>query len=169
MELATTKLTLLIRNFTFHKLKVEYLNKTAEQTLAIDGFKGRAEISLVVVGNTRMKSLNRKYRNINKATDVLSFGNSEESKRGCVKFIHPPNHIAYLGEIFICYPQAQKQAKEEKCSIDEALSVLLIHGILHLLGYDHKKDCERMIMEEKEKAVLESLKGVTTIKCLNLI
>jgi probable rRNA maturation factor len=149
-------MTLLIKNFTKQKLNKKYLNKVAEETLKIVGFKRPAEISLVISGEERIRSLNKKYRNINKITDVLSFGN-EVVKNGSAKFISPPDKIIYLGEIFICYPKVVRQAKQKKHSMKKELTILLIHGILHLLGYDHKKDYKNSEMKILEEKILESL------------
>ncbi|MCK5466664.1 rRNA maturation RNase YbeY [Candidatus Parcubacteria bacterium] len=135
---------LLIKNFTKNKLNQKYLNKITEKTLEVTKFKKPVEISLVITGEKRIKSLNKKYRKINKITDVLSFGNEE--------FISLPNKIIYLGEIFICYPRAIRQAKQKRHSVKKETSILLIHGILHLLGYDHKgdyKDSEMKVLEKK--------------------
>ena len=83
------------------------------------------EISLVLVCDARMKGLNKKYRKRKGTTDVLAFD---------------------YGEIFICVPQAKKQAKELGHSLKQELAILLIHGLLHLAGYDDeiKKDYNKM-------------------------
>lgn len=141
---------ILIKNFTGHKIDQKYLNKVANETLKVAGFKKPAEISLVITGDKRIRSLNKKYRKIDKVTDVLSFGNEE--KHGAVKFIDPID-IVYLGEIFICYPQAERQAKLEKHTVQKEIAVLLIHGILHLLGHNHKKEKEAKIMKKKEEKI----------------
>jgi len=135
---------ILIKNFTKNKLNQKYLNKIAEKTLEVAKFKKPVEISLVITGEKRIRSLNKKYRKINKITDVLSFGNEG--------FVGLPNKIIYLGEIFICYPQAVKQAKQKKHSVKKEMAILLIHGMLHLLGYDHQgdyEDSEMKVLEEK--------------------
>ena len=142
---------ILIKNFTKNKLDQKYLNKVADETLRITKFKKPVEISLVVTGEERIRSLNKKYRKINKITDVLSFGNEELSNKSA-EFVNPPDNIIHLGEIFICYPQTIRQAKQKKHSLKKEMSVLLIHGILHLLGYDHQgdyKNSEMKIIEEK--------------------
>ncbi|NOQ67855.1 rRNA maturation RNase YbeY [Patescibacteria group bacterium] len=148
-------MSLLIKNFTRQKLDQKYLNKVTEETLKIAEFKKPTEISLVISGEERIRSLNKKYRNINKITDVLSFGNEEAENRSA-KFISPPDRIIYLGEIFICYPQARKQAIQKKHSVKKELAILLIHGILHLLGYDHEKDYKNSEMKILEEKVLEN-------------
>jgi len=147
-------MTLLIKNFTKHKINQKYLNKIAEKTLETVKFKKPAEISLVIAGDRRIKTLNRKYRGKNKITDVLSFSALEDklNKNKKIKFISPKEK-AFLGEIFICYPQAARQAKFQKHPVKKETAILLIHGVLHLLGYDHLKKSEMIKMKQKEKDV----------------
>ncbi|MEA2097722.1 MAG: rRNA maturation RNase YbeY [Patescibacteria group bacterium] len=141
---------LLIKNFTKQKFDKRYLNKITEKTLEIAKLKKSTEISLVMIGEKRIRLLNKKFRRIDKVTDVLSFGNEEAE----AKFVNPPNDVLYLGEIFICQVQAKKQAKEKKHSVKKEMTILLIHGILHLLGYDHKGDYESSEMKILEKKIL---------------
>ena len=146
-----------IKNFTKQKLNQKYLNKIAERTLNIAKFKKPAEISLVIVGEKRIRTLNKKYRGIDKVTDVLSFGNSITNKiikSKTAKFIDPPDGIVRLGEVFICYSQVVKQAKQKRHSVKKEMTILLIHGILHLLGYEHKEDYESSKMKILEMKVL---------------
>jgi len=89
------------------------------------------EISIAFVGDKDIKKLNKEYRKIDRVTDVLSF---EE-----------------LNEIIICYPRAVEQAKDKKHPIKKEIETLLIHGLLHLLGYDHEKESDARIMEKLEK------------------
>lgn len=145
---------ILIKNFTKNKLNQKHLNKIAEETLKVAKFKKPVEISLVITGEKRIKSLNKKYRKINKVTDVLSFGFAHGLHSPEVSGTMEPtiDKIVYLGEVFICYPQAVKQAKQKNHNIKKEISILLIHGILHLLEYDHKgdyEDSEMKILEEK--------------------
>ena len=111
--------------------------------------KGIIEVG--IIGEKRIKKLNNIYRGIDKTTDVLSFAWQEESKvQG-----------EYLGQIFICYPQIQKQAKEYKVTIKEEFTRMLIHGLLHIIGYDHekKKEAEKMFsLQEKELAKIIPLR-----------
>ena len=153
-------MSLLIKNFTKQKLNQKYLNKIVEKTLESVKFKKPVEISLVVTGEKRIRSLNKKYRGVDKVTDVLSFGNdaiNKTAKNKTVKFVDSPNGVLHLGEIFICYSQAVKQAKQKKHSVKKEMAVLLIHGILHLLGYDHKEDYEKSEMKVKEVEILKEL------------
>ncbi|MCK5490941.1 MAG: rRNA maturation RNase YbeY [Candidatus Pacebacteria bacterium] len=144
-----------IKNFTKQKINKKYLDKIAEETLKVAKVKIPVEISLVITGEKRIKSLNKKYRGINKVTDVLSFGN--EDLNDTIKFIIPPEDILQFGQIFICYPKIEKQAKQKKHSCKKEFSILLIHGILHLIGYDHKESYENSEMKELEVMVFDAL------------
>lgn len=155
---------ILIKNFTHNKLDQKYLNKVAEKTLQVIKIKKSVEISLVITGEKRIKSLNKKFRGADKITDVLSFGNeeAEDKRKGnkfkkAIKFINPLSEILYLGEIFICYPQAEKQARQKNHSVKKELNILLIHGILHLAGYNHKEEYEKSEMKIIEKKILAVL------------
>ncbi len=144
-----------IRNFTKSKISSEYLSFVARKTIQLCGYKKKPEISLVIIGTKRMVSLNYKYRKKNKVTDVLSFGN--ENPLEAQKFIMSPSESINLGEVFICYKQAEKQSRDKKHSIKKEISILLIHGILHLLGFDHSKDEDAKKMQKMEALVLSSL------------
>jgi probable rRNA maturation factor len=148
---------ILIKNFTCCKINQKYLDKVAERTLQVIKIKKSIEISLVIIGEKRIRSLNKKYRGIDKITDVLSFGNEEAKNKSekQIKFINPPGDTLYLGEIFICYPQAEKQARQKNHSFKKELSILLIHGILHLAGYEHKEEYEKSKMKIIEEIVLK--------------
>ncbi len=103
--------------------------KKIERNLKI----AKAEVSIALVGPAEIRKLNRLYRKLDKVTDVLSFGRPARAKK---LNLEPAD---YLGEIIICLPQAQKQAKIAGHSCNAELELLLVHGFLHLLGYDHEK------------------------------
>ncbi len=94
----------------------------------------KVEVSLNLVGDTKIKELNKKYRSKNRVTDVLSFP-LEES--GLKKY-----DILPLGDIFICLPFAVKESKRQNISLKKELAQLTVHGFLHLLGYDHEKSAD---------------------------
>ena len=144
-----------IRNFTKNRADKKFLEKITEQTLKSAKIKGRREISLAIVGKGRIRTLNKKYRGKDEATDVLSFGELE-NKTG-KKFVMPPNNPGYLGEIVICFAKAEQQAKKSKHSAKKELAVLLIHGILHLAGFSHKKSKDAEEMKKLEELILKQL------------
>lgn len=149
-----------ICNFTTNEIDEKFLEETTEAVFRVVNKKdfpklekwGKIEISLAIVGNARMRKLNKMYRGKNRVTDVLSFGDKSVfeylSKAFKDKFVEIPDKTERLGEIIICYPRAKKQAKEKGHSLKKEVTILLIHGILHLLGFDHEK------METVESKIL---------------
>ncbi len=102
-----------------------------------------ARVSLVLVNDRRMRALNRSYRGKSATTDVLSF----DGPSGL-----PPGEARYLGEIVISVPRAYRQAATEGIAPDDEISNLMIHGLCHLLGYDHERGAkERRLMKETER------------------
>ena len=111
-----------IHNFTQNEIDEKFFRKVAEVVLKEVGIKEKIEISLAIVGDGRMRKLNKMYRGRNRVTDVLAFENKPvipylakafpRLKKGQnLEFIEPPDGIKRLGEIILCYPQAKKQAK----------------------------------------------------------
>ena len=142
---------LYIQNLTKARIDKKFLEKVSEKTLKIAGIKKKAEIGLVIVSNKKIKELNKKYRGIDKITDVLSFSQME------TKFVEPPDKILRLGEIFISYQKAKAQAIQRRQTIKKEIAFLFIHGILHLLGYGHTEEKDAKIMREIENKILSSL------------
>ena len=110
--------------------------------------KGEAELSVALVGDQEMRPLNARYRKKNKTTDVLSFPADPSM----------PLKAALLGDVIISVEQARRQAKERKISLKMEMVTLLIHGILHLLGYDHERSRRQAkIMASLEQKLLSHL------------
>jgi len=110
----------------------------------------RAELSIALVDDGEMRQLNRRYRKQNKTTDVLSFASKERLPSGRI----------LLGDVIISIDQARQQAKERKKSLKAEVVTLLIHGILHLLGYDHERSRRAArIMGDLERKLLRELCG----------
>jgi probable rRNA maturation factor len=159
-----------IHNFTQNEIREKFFERVTEAVLKTVGIKDKTEISLAIVGDGRMRKLNKMYRGKNRVTDVLAFANRSiipylakafpRLKRGeDFKFIEPPDGVKRLGEIIICYPRAKKQAKRLGHSLEKELTILLIHGILHLLGYEHEKGGpEAEEMKEMEEKILKQVK-----------
>ena len=107
-----------------------------------------ANLSLTFVGKTRMQNLNRTYRQRNYATDVLAFPMQDALQ----------SPLAFVGDVVICLPVALAQAPRFGNTADEEILRLLIHGTLHLLGYDHETtDREAQRMKRKERAIFGRL------------
>ena len=135
-----------------------WLKKVIKATLAREGMSGNIELGLFVSGQGKIRELNQKYRNEDEPTDVLAF--ATEKEMGFLPFIEPPDGVRHLGEVTVSYPQAVIQAGEHHHSVEKEIAILTIHGVLHLLGYDHDEPENGKKMKAKEKEILEGLKGL---------
>ena len=130
--------------FPYEKLLKKIINKSLKK----EKIKN-ANCSVIIVDKKYIKEINKKYRNINKVTDVISFALEDENK--CLI----PKNIHLLGDIYICYEKAKEQAEEYNHSLKREISFLAVHGLFHLLGYDHQTKEEEKIMFKKQEEVLE--------------
>ena len=122
------------------------IRRLAQRVLAAVGEPG-AELSIELVGDRRMRRLNRRYRNLDAPTDVLAFPIREGGG--------PPSPL--LGDVVISLHRAVCQASARGHSLEQEVSSLLVHGVLHLCGYDHERNQrEARRMRRKEQSVLRS-------------
>jgi probable rRNA maturation factor len=131
-----------------------WVKKMVRQVLKAEGVAPPYEVSLVFTDSETVQQLNRDYRGVDEPTDVLAFYMLPQ-KGADSSFALPPDGVTRLGEVIISYPQAAKQAKEQGHSPERELALLVIHGILHLLGYDHEEPNEENKMRERERRLLE--------------
>lgn len=117
------------------------------------------EVCITLVDDAAMRSLNETYRGIKRTTDVLSFSQHERDFQGLNAAIALPFNTYLLGDIVISINAAQRNSQRYKNSLKEEIQKLIVHGTLHLLGYDHKKkkDAEKMKKKEEElKKIIQS-------------
>ena len=128
-----------------HPIKKERLKRAAQTILSALGCPD-AEVSILIVDDARIQELNRDYLQRDKPTNVISFSMQEGETIAL--------HSQLLGDVVISVDTAARDASEAGCSFESELYFLLLHGILHLLGYDHERgtaeDAERMEAKEKE-------------------
>jgi probable rRNA maturation factor len=135
-----------------------WMQTIIEKTLAADNLPNAVEVSLLITNQERIQELNREYRGKDRPTDVLSFSMSEQKQESePTTFIGPPDGLLHLGEVIISYPQAVIQAREHRHSIKREMAILIIHGVLHILGFDHEKPKMEPAMSAKEKEILAEL------------
>lgn len=121
----------------------------AAQTLESEEYEGRAEVSVTLCDNERIHELNREYRGVDRATDVLSFPLFDDEVEG---------EECALGDIVISLEKAQAQAEEYGHSFEREVAFLCVHSVLHLLGYDHEEGkAEESEMFDKQKKILSSM------------
>jgi len=136
-------------NLTSFEIDEAYLRKIAEDVLRAEKACEACELSVAFVGPEKMQELNRDHRNKDSVTDVLSFQCCKDPEMKGKIEIEP------LGEVVICPSFVEEQAKLNENTFQKELSFVLIHGILHLSGYDHEKGGEEArIMEEKQDGYL---------------
>ncbi len=130
------------------------VRRACNATLDLENFEGKAEINVTFTCDDDIKDLNAQFRNIDKATDVLSFPLGEDG----VYDINPETGAKMLGDVVISLERAVAQAEEYGHSFERETAYLTVHSVLHLLGYDHVNGgLEKEIMREKEESVMEIL------------
>lgn len=141
------------KDFRFSKKKIEnFLEKVFKLTPYYKKIKNNIEINLLIVSSQKIKVLNKKYRKKDKATDVLSFSYFEGEQ-----LVLPKQEAFCLGEIIMSWPYLKKQAKNIGNTNEKEFKILIVHGFLHLLGYDHEvqKDFKAMNLLEKKAYKLD--------------
>ena len=133
------------------------LEGIARKVLAAENVGAKSEMGLVISSDERVQQLNRDYRHLDEPTDVLAFSARDEAADS--PFIPPPDGVLHLGEVIISYPQAAVQAEEHSHPVKKELTILLIHGLLHLLGYDHEESADEKKMQAREKELLKLIEG----------
>ncbi len=124
------------------------LERSALTALAHHYPGDEAELTIVITGDEQMRQLNHDYRGIDSATDVLSFP---------ADFIDPESDTPYLGDVLISYPRAAVQAETAGHAVTAELQLLVVHGVLHLLGYDHATEEEKSQMWAAQAQALAQL------------
>ena len=129
------------------------VRRCCNAVLRMEEFKGSAEISVTFVNNAQIKDYNKQYRDKDMVTDVLSFGMGENG----VYDIDPDTGAQILGDVVISMEKAQEQALRFDLSLQREVGYLTAHSVLHLLGYDHEDNLERVHMREKEEYIMDQL------------
>jgi len=119
-----------------------FIIKAVKAVAKAENLAGDFEVSVYLCGEDEIRELNKKYRNKDKVTDVLSFSGEDD---------------IILGDIVICAKRACEQAYEYGHSVNRELAFLTVHSMLHLLGYDHEEDTDRMLMEELQKTITDKV------------
>jgi probable rRNA maturation factor len=130
------------------------LEQAALLTLNQESAPANADMTIVLTDDSQLHELNREYLGVDSPTDVLSFPASESD---------PETGLAYLGDILISIPRAMQQAQAAGHSLEAETQLLVVHGTLHLLGYDHAETEEKDRMWKAQAEVLERL-GLSHIK-----
>lgn len=157
-------------DFRFEFDAEEVFRLVAEEVLEMENCPYEAEVDLTITTEEEIRANNSEFRQIDKVTDVLSFPFLEFTEPGVFAVdeessdeFDPDTGELMLGDIVICYRRAIEQAEEYGHSVKREFAFLAAHSMLHLCGYDHMEDDERVVMEEKQERVLQKL-GITREK-----
>ncbi len=135
-----------------------WLKGIAHRVLEAEKIASSIEMGLLITDSQTIQKLNRIYRGEDKPTDVLAFqmtpGMNQELE---LPFVSAPDGIKHLGEVVISYQEAVKQAQEQGHGVTRELAFLIVHGILHLLGYDHELPEEERKMRDRENEIFSLL------------
>ena len=121
------------------------VRRVARKALEVESYK-EAQVSILFCEDAYIKRLNREYRGVNASTDVLAFSMHEGR--------FPKVHSEILGDVVISLETASRQTKRYRHSLNKEIALLVVHGILHLLGYDHLKKKDKEKMRKKEQQIL---------------
>jgi probable rRNA maturation factor len=135
------------------QIDVRRLRQAAVKTLAHEKVEGDAELTIAITDDDEIRALNRKHRGVDAPTDVLSF--AETATRA--PFIAAPGEPVYQGDVVISFPRAEAQARVGGHPVADELTLLVIHGVLHLLGHDHAKAREKRKMWAAQGKILREL------------
>ena len=135
-----------------------WVKEIARQVLKVEGVAPPYEVSLVFTDSETVKQLNRDYRGVDEPTDVLAFYMLPQ-KGADSSFAIPPDGVTRLGEVIISYPQAVIQAEEYQHPVEREILILIIHGVLHLLGYEHDTPELELKMRAREAETLSHIEG----------
>lgn len=141
-----TDVTNISSNTTFDVGKVE---QAVSETLLAHNSED-CEVSVLLTDDPHMKQLNRDYRDIDVPTDVLAFAMQEGEDNNVM-------NTNILGDVVISLETAARQAKNESHSLEEEVAFLTVHGVLHLLGYDHQTQNEASVMFAKQESILQRI------------
>ncbi len=130
------------------------INEYYKKTLDVLNIKDEMDLSLIIVGKTKIRNINRDYRNIDRVTDVISFANIDSDD---YDYLVEEGEVN-LGDIFINVDRVKSQAKKYEHSIKREFMFLFVHGMLHLLGYDHMEKEDEKIMFSLQDKIIGELK-----------
>lgn len=143
----------LFENNTNEEINYKLIEKVISEALRYEGVNDNTEVSVTIVDNEEIRKINNKFRNIDRATDVLSFPLIDFDNES----LPDDGSKICLGDIIISIERAKEQAKEYGHSIDREIGFLTAHSMLHLLGYDHMVPEEEKEMFAKQEEILNNL------------
>ena len=144
-----------------------WLRRAASRALDLAYPGESCQLGVLIADDGTLQRLNMEYRGLDEVTDVLSFSTTYQGHwegdgngpdvDGEDPFVMPPEGPHHLGEVIISYPQAARQAGSDPGGVEKELALLVVHGVLHLLGFDHLEARDEAEMQAKEREILSSI------------
>ena len=141
---------MIVSNRANETLRLDAFVDLAEYVLKVEGAPEASEVSIALVDESEIAELNERYRHKEGPTDVLSFPCDE------VAAVVAEGEPLTLGDVILAPTVAETNARELGNTIEAELNLLVVHGVLHLLGYDHIEDDDATVMQAREKSILEA-------------
>ena len=139
--------------------------EVAEEVIKLMGFSEKLEVAIDYVSEEEIQSLNAEFRNVDRVTDVLSFpsfdivaGENFDENSIEAQMSVSENGFIHFGDMALCFEQTKRQAVEYGVTVEDEIKKLVIHSMLHLMGYDHIEDDDYEIMNKKEIELAEKIK-----------
>ena len=147
------------------KLKIPYeeiITSVVEEAIDYENCPYEAEINVLITDNEDIRQINQEYRNIDSPTDVLSFpmieyelpANFDHLEEESYDSFNPETGELLLGDIVVSVDKVEEQAEKYGHSVERELAFLIAHSMLHLFGYDHMQEEDRLVMEQKQEEIL---------------
>lgn len=130
------------------------INAVVRKALEIQEVTADVELSIVITDNNSIRRINKEFRDKDMPTDVLSFPGYEPEE---IEEVKKSEELMVIGDIIISKEKVIEQSKEYENTFEREFAYLLVHGILHLLGYDHMEESEKTVMRENEEKILSEL------------
>lgn len=135
----------------------DLIKNVVKNVLEAEKIKHDVDVYITLTNNQEIHEINRDYRDVDRPTDVLSFPMYERDEIGILKEDKQGDEEEILGDIIVSVEKVREQAEEYGHSFERELAYLVTHGMLHLLGYDHMVDEEKVVMREREEAILSKM------------
>ena len=143
----------------------DIITKVVNKSLDLEDCPYEVELNIILTDNEEIRQINKEYRNIDSATDVLSFplvdydspADFSKLEENADSYFHPESGELLLGDIIISVEKVMEQAEEFGHTFERELAFLTAHSMMHLFGYDHMEEEERIVMEVRQENVLKEL------------
>jgi probable rRNA maturation factor len=157
MKRPSHKIDITVKRGTGFSCSHAWMRETVKAVLSAEKIAESVSLDILITNDRQIRRMNKKYRGIDRPTDILSFALNEKNELD-IDFPPEQDGVNNLGEIIISYPRVTEQSDEHGVTVEDEFTLLITHGILHLLGYNHEDDSDARKMRRREKAIISRIK-----------